>query len=312
MRMKSIWLLLSICPALVVAEDALPIIDVHLHVYDDRRLPMPPHPARPEQIGSVTSQNDLIEETISQMDVNHIVLGFLHDSPDNIERLRKTDPSRFMAFPRVGERYQGGKLEGELSPEDFEKGFRQHTWAGIGEIATVYNGLEPTDSNMWPYYEIANRYGVPVFWHSGTRPRMTLVQPDFRADIGRPTRWEDIFAAFPDLKAVLLHAGHPFRDDIVAVMITYPWVYVDTGPFGHVLTPDQFYTFFGYLIREGLGHRIMFGSDQMGWPGGIGVAVDIVKNAPWDDEVKRDILYNNAAQFIGLSKSQIASHHDNL
>lgn len=311
MCVNKIWLLLSVFPSLVIADDALPIIDVHLHVYDDRALPTPSHPTRPGQIGSVLNQRELIAETIAQMDANNVVLAFLHDTPANIERLQKTDPDRFLAFPRIGGRFQKGSLEGEPSTEEFENHFRRGDWAGIGEISTDYNGLGPTDLSLRPYYEMANRYGVPVFWHSGTRPRMTLTQPDFRAEIGRPTHWEDIFAEFPNIRPVLLHAGHPFRDDIVAVMTTYPWVYVDTGPFGHVLTPDQFYSFFGYLIDMGLGDRIMFGSDQMGWPAGIGISVDGVKNAPWDDELKRNVLYSNARRFMGLSESKLASHHDN-
>jgi len=313
--MSKTWLLLLVLvlvlPTPVIADDALPIIDVHLHVYDDSVLPMPPHPTRPRQISSVMYQDALIDVTIKQLDANNVVLALLHDTPVNIERLQKTDPDRFLAFPRVGGRFQDGSLKGEPSPEDFENHLRHGEWSGIGEIATVYNGLGPTNPALRPYYEMANRYGIPVFWHSGTRPRMTLAQPEFRAEIGRPTHWEDIFVEFPNIRPVLLHAGHPFRDDIVAVMITYPWVYVDTGPFGHVLTPDQFYSYFGYLIELGLGDRIMFGSDQMGWPAGIGVAIEVLKNAPWDDKIKRNILYNNAARFLGLSESQINSHHDN-
>lgn len=286
----------------------LPVIDVHLHVYSDDRLPMPVHPTYPEDIPSAAHQDELIAQTVAQMDAYNVVLGLLHDSPENIKRIRDTSPNRFLALPRIGGRFSGGATGDEPTPEDFKRQIQTGHWAGIGEIATVYNGLDPLDASLWPYYDVAREFDVPVFWHTGTRPRMTLTQPNFRAVIGKPTRWENILAQFPNMRAVLLHGGHPFRDEIVAVMMTYPWVYIDTGPFGHVRTPDQFYAYYGYLIEMGLGDRIMFGSDQMGWPMGIGKSIDVVLQAPWDEQTKRDILYNNAARFLELTEEQISEH----
>lgn len=308
-RFASLLLYLAWIHSAAFAADAPPIIDVHLHVYDDSQLPMPQHPTYPGEIRSVPDQSTLIAETLAQMDKHNIVLGLLHDTPANIEKLRERAPDRFLAYPRIGGRFQGGTMSQDPAPEEFERAIGRGDWAGIGEIATVYNGLDPTDTRLWPYYQLANRLDIPVAWHTGTRRGMTLTQPEFRAEIGRPTRWEDIFSKLPNLRAVLFHAGHPFRDDFIAVMMTYPWVYTDTGPFGHVRTPQQFYAYFGYLIEMGLGDRIMFGSDQMGWPEGIGRSVRVIEEAPWDESIKRKILYNNAARFLRLSKDQIEKHH---
>ena len=293
----------------VLVPGEIPVIDIHLHVYSDDQLPMPAHPTYPEDIPSARAQGELIAQTIAQMDAYNVVLGLLHDSPENIDRARENAPGRFLAFPRIGGRFSGGTLGDEPTPADFKREIQAGNWAGIGEVATVYNGLDPLDANLWPYYEIAQELHVPIFWHTGTRPRMTLTQEDFRAAVGKPTRWEDILAQYPNMRAVLLHGGHPFRDEIVAVMMTYPWVYMDTGPFGHVRTPEQFYAYFGYLIEMGLGDRIMFGSDQMGWPRGIGTSIEVILQAPWDEQTKRDILYNNAARFLALTEDQIRTHH---
>jgi predicted TIM-barrel fold metal-dependent hydrolase len=54
----------------------------------------------------------------------------------------------------------------------------------------------------------------------------------------------------------------------------------------------------------------MFGSDQMIWPGIIEPAIKVIEDAPFLTEAQtRDILYNNAARFLRLSKEQIARHH---
>ena len=65
----------------------------------------------------------------------------------------------------------------------------------------------------------------------------------------------------------------------------------------------EFYGYLQRLINAGLENRIMFGSDQMVWPDAIPIAIQTIKEAPFlTPEQKRDILYNNAALFLRLSK----------
>ena len=54
----------------------------------------------------------------------------------------------------------------------------------------------------------------------------------------------------------------------------------------------------------------MFGSDQMVWPGAMERGVRVIRNAPLLTAAQqRDILYNNAARFLRLTKDEIARHH---
>lgn len=63
-------------------------------------------------------------------------------------------------------------------------------------------------------------------------------------------------------------------------------------------------------MEAGYGKHVMFGSDNMVWPQSIEVAIDAITDAPFlTEEQKRDILYNNAARFLRLSKEQIDRHH---
>jgi predicted TIM-barrel fold metal-dependent hydrolase len=64
------------------------------------------------------------------------------------------------------------------------------------------------------------------------------------------------------------------------------------------------------LVDAGFGKRIMFGFDQMIWPQAIGIGIDTIEHADFlTTEQKRDILYNNAARFLRLSKQEIARDH---
>ena len=64
------------------------------------------------------------------------------------------------------------------------------------------------------------------------------------------------------------------------------------------------------VVEAGFGKRVMFGSDQMVWPGVIERGIEAIESAPFLTKAReRDILYNNAARFLRLSDEEIARHH---
>jgi predicted TIM-barrel fold metal-dependent hydrolase len=58
-------------------------------------------------------------------------------------------------------------------------------------------------------------------------------------------------------------------DDMLAVMWTHPRVYVDVGVIDYALPRPEFHRYLRVLVEAGFGKRIMFGSDQMIWPGAM-------------------------------------------
>jgi predicted TIM-barrel fold metal-dependent hydrolase len=76
------------------------------------------------------------------------------------------------------------------------------------------------------------------------------------------------------------------------------------------LNEKAFYSYLQRIIEPGFGNRIMFGSDSMIWPELVEEALKTIENAPFLTKAqKRDILYNNAARFLGLSEEEIKKHH---
>jgi uncharacterized protein len=132
----------------------------------------------------------------------------------------------------------------------------------------------------------------------------------FRVSLGDPVLLEPVLLRHPELKVYLMHAGHPFLERTKAILGIYPQVYVDIGVISWVLPQEEFYGYLSALMEAGFGGRVMFGSDQVFWPGAITIAFESIQEAPFlTQEQKRDIFYNNAARFLGLSDDEIAQHH---
>ena len=99
-------------------------------------------------------------------------------------------------------------------------------------------------------------------------------------------------------------------DDLLAVLHSHPQVHVDVGLIVYALPRAAFYRYLSGIVEAGFGNRVMFGSDQMVWPGVIERAIAVIQEAPFlDAQQKRDILYNNAARFLRLNEQEIARHH---
>ena len=59
-------------------------------------------------------------------------------------------------------------------------------------------------------------------------------------------------------------------------------------------------------MRERLGTRLMFGSDQMMWPEAIGWAIEGIESVSFlTEEQKRDIFFNHAVRFLRLAERSL-------
>ncbi|MGH7574272.1 MAG: amidohydrolase family protein [Longimicrobiales bacterium] len=132
----------------------------------------------------------------------------------------------------------------------------------------------------------------------------------YRARLHSALTMEEVLVRHPRLRVYLMHAGYPMLDDLLAVLYAHPQVYVDVGVIVFTQPRPAFYRYLRGIVDMGFGKRVMFGSDQMVWPGALERAIAVIEEAPFlSEEQKRDILYNNAARFLRLSDDEIARHH---
>lgn len=66
-----------------------------------------------------------------------------------------------------------------------------------------------------------------------------------------------------------MHAGWPMLDDLLAVLWAHPQVYVDVGAIRWALPRAEFHRYLRRIVEAGFGKCVLFGSDQMVWPGAL-------------------------------------------
>jgi predicted TIM-barrel fold metal-dependent hydrolase len=126
----------------------------------------------------------------------------------------------------------------------------------------------------------------------------------------RPLALEDVLVRHPRLRVYVMHAGYPMLDEMLAVLYAHPQVYVDVAAIVWHMPREGFYRYLEALVDAGFEDRVMFGSDQLQWPGVIERAIAVIEEAPFlSDPQKRDLLYGNAARFLRLTDEEIARHH---
>lgn len=293
------------------AADEEPVIDVHLHAFSDAHLGGDRYARHPRGLEPAASADALARATVDAMRRNHVVIGIVSDDAEGMDRLYALAPDRIQRWPAVEvAMHSHVGVDAEPSADVTRARLEAGTWTGIGEIGTVYRGLHPSSSALEPFYRLAVELDVPLASHSGISfPGIAWRDRPFRAATGNPLQWEDVLKRHPGLRINLMHAGYPFLDDTLAVLALYPNVYVDTGAIIHIAPPEEIHRYLGVLITAGYGDRILFGSDQMAWPGAIDLGIGVIRSAPWEEAQKRAVLYDNAARFLRLPPELVERHH---
>lgn len=319
--------------AAVSAQDRLPVIDMHIHALAADAQGPPPvaictpidpfpswDPAQPygatfmsmlkeppcdDPVWSPMTDDDLMNQTIEVM-VRRNIVGVLSGTPDRVAKWMAAAPSRF--WPGLGFQLERDSLSLDSLRELHANG-RLSVFA---EITNQYAGIAPDDERMEPYWELAEELDLPVGIHIGTGPPgvIYLGATGYRARLHSALTVEEVLVRHPGLRLYIMHAGYPMLDDLLAVMYAHPQVYVDVGVIVFSQPRAAFYRYLRGIVDAGFSNRIMFGSDQMVWPGVIERSIAVIEGAPFLSEgQKRDILYNNAARFLRLNEEEIARHH---
>jgi uncharacterized protein len=273
------------------------------HPYDELFLQRVQHPGCPDPVWAPATDEALLADTVAAMERLNIY-GVLSGPPE-----------RMAAFRAASDRFIPGlyyNMETATPPERIRAMHAAGDVAVIGEVTTQYEGIEPADPRLEPMWALAEELDIPVGIHVGTGPFGVIYMgaTGYRARMHSALTMEEVLVRHPRLRVYLMHAGYPMIDDLLTVLYAHPQVHVDVGVIVYTQPRAAFYRYLERIVEAGFTNRILFGSDQMVWPGVIERSVAVIEEAPFlSAGQKRDILYNNAARFLRLTPEQIAAHH---
>ena len=190
--------------------------------------------------------------------------------------------------------------------------YRRGPFKVLAEVLNQYAGILPDDPRMEPYLTVAEELDIPVGFHLGPGGpgEFYFGAKGYRARHQSALTLEETLIRHPKLRVFIMHAGYPFLDDLRALLFAHPQVYVEVGSIVYTEPRAAFYDYLEGIFKAGYGKRVMFGSDQMIWPGVIEPSIQSIEQAPFLTEAqKRDVLYNNAARFLRLTTEEIRRHH---
>lgn len=309
---NQLFVLFFICSFGGFSQEASgPIIDVHLHAYEfiipNMKASWAGEPYAQKLVGSPNAREHM-RSVLAEIQKNNIKMAVVSSPSVNaLAQWKQAEPGLFLTGLQNGDTGIPG-----MNPDSLKLLKNEGVLDMLGEMGLQYHGLEPDEPRMQPYYAVAEANRIPVCLHTGLGPPGAphSFAPEFRTTLGKPSLFEPVLVRHPDLKAFLAHAGWPYIEETIAMMYIYPELYADIGVLSWALPKAAFYRTLEQLVDAGFGKRIMFGSDQMMWPEAISIAVETLREVPFlSDEEKRDIFYNNAAEFFELSEETIAEHH---
>ena len=210
------------------------------------------------------------------------VIGFTTEVNEFVARYVKEDPRRLIPC---------GSLHPRQSPNALADA--EHlVKLGIKliKIHPPHQLLFPNDyingvTALRVIYEVAERNGIPVMFHTGTS-----IFPGARNKYGDPLFVDDVAVDFPKLKILLAHGGRPlWMDTAFFLLRRHRNVYLDISG----IPPKTLLKYFPRLSE--IAHKTLFGTD---WPGpgvpDIKQNLDDFRALPLDEATKQQILSKTA------------------
>lgn len=285
-----------------------PVIDMHFHItkgYEDNESYVYLHP---------NINRAKLEWMVQNFTENNVVLALGGGTKKYAEMYAEAD-DKFWAgliFPcnKLVEQDQPCETE-FFNEQELREIYSKGKLKVLGESMFNYYGIPPTDERLAPYWKIAAEFDLPVGIHAELGPPEDRVNkeeyPNYDPAYANPELLKPILEQYPNLKIYLMHYGGAYSNEAIELMEAYPQIYTEITAVSLFMPKAVWEPNLKKLYEAGLGDRLMFGSDYFGT---VEQHLQVILDIDWlTDAQKRDILYNNASRFLGLSSSEIEQHH---
>jgi len=228
------------------------IVDIHTHTPktlepDEEIVLSPPGYRSDKQFKSNISWPDY-QEAMAPVD-KVILLGIARgaETPnDDIARWASMWPEKIVPFCSVDPNDPHAMDELVRAVEDLgAKGVK---------LSPHYQNFAPMDPRACAIYARAEKLGLPIAFHQATSP-----QSSAPLKYAHPIELDDVANAFPELRIVVAHFGHPWEPDTIALIRKHPHVYTDIS--AQFYRPWQYYNALELCYEYAQLHKVLFGTD---------------------------------------------------
>ena len=187
-------------------------------------------------VPGATTDEDLMRQTFAALkryNIRAVTSSGTEGDLERVIRWREASPDRIIpaaSFLRPGHEPRGRRVFREIA--ELHRLVSEGKIAVFAEVAPQYDGMSPADAALEPYFALAEELDVPVGIHMGEGPPggpNVEGYSAYRVRMGNPLLIEDVLVRHPKLRLYVMHYGSPFVDDMIALLYSYPQVYVDVA-----------------------------------------------------------------------------------
>lgn len=204
---------------------------------------------------------------------------------EDIKNIIKLYPNKFIGMAGID------PLEGEGAIEEIEKYVVNGDFKGIVmEPGVLSSPMYADDKRIYPIYEKCQNEQIPVVLMNGGS-----AGPDVTYSM--PVAIDHIAVDFPKLKIVISHGGWPWVSETIHVAFRRGNIYISPDMY-MINTPgmNDYILAANYILRD----RFLFGTAYPFIP--LKDGVEFFKNCGIIEDRLPDLMYNNAAELLGIKE----------
>jgi uncharacterized protein len=167
---------------------------------------------------------------------------------DEIAAIAKKWPEKLVPFGSVNPTYPE-------AVEEFTRGHKQLGFKGF-KLSPIYQNFSPLDPAPCRIYALAQEWGVPLMFHAATAQAANVP-----LRLANPVLFDDVAYAFPRLKIIMAHLGHPWQREAIVMARKHPNVYLELS--ANFYRPWSLYNALLLAWEWAQTDKIFFGTD---WP----------------------------------------------
>ncbi len=173
--------------------------------------------------------------------------------PESNENVNESVAAFVRAYPRKLIGFMSVHPHDENVIEEIERCVHDLGLKGV-KLSPNYQNYDPLSKEAFRVYEAAQRMGLPILFHQGTSWRSAAP-----LRYAHPLYMDEVAMAFPELRIVMAHMGHPWQADTFVVIRKHPNVYADIS--ANFYRPWSQYNALRLATEWKVLDKLLFGTD---------------------------------------------------